>query len=155
MRKHIEVLLTESVPHLGERGDIVRVRAGYARNYLIPRGYAIPATEGLKKQYEQVKKLYEQKSLKEREQAMSMKNALEAETFVVHEKTGRDLLLFHALTRHSIAQLLEEKGFHIDRRRINLSRPIKRAGRYEIDIHIFDDIHATMVLEVQPETSNE
>ncbi len=155
MAKHVEVILLQDVPNLGTRGAIVTVRSGYARNYLIPRGLATPATASAKKQIEHLRRSFEQRALRARAHAEAMKTALEAETFVIPRPAGREDLLFQAVTRDEIARLLAQKGYRVDRRDILLDRPIKRAGNYTIPVRLFEDVRATIRLEIVPETKQE
>jgi len=150
MARSVEVILLQDVPTLGMRGNIVSVRPGFARNYLIPRGLAIWATESARKQLEFTRHSFEQRALKARVQAEEMKTALEAETFTIPRRVGREDLLFQAVTRDEIARLLAQRGYRVDRRDILLAAPIKRAGRYEIPLRLYEDIRATVHLEITP-----
>jgi len=150
MARSVQVILLQDVPNLGDRGQVVTVRPGFARNYLIPRGLAVRATEATFRQLESLRRTFEQRTLKARSEAEQMKAALEAEVFTITRRAGREDLLFQAVTRDEIARLLAQRGLLIDRRNILLPGPIKRAGIYEIPVHIYGDIRATLRLQIQP-----
>ncbi|MCS7313723.1 MAG: 50S ribosomal protein L9 [Acidobacteria bacterium] len=150
MSRSIQVILLQDVPNLGSRGRVVAVRPGFARNYLIPRGLAVRATEATLRQFENLRRTFEQRSLKARSEAEQMKAALEAEVLTITRRAGREDLLFQAVTRDEIARLLTQRGFRVDRRSILLPGPIKRAGIYEVPVHIYGDVRATLRLQVQP-----
>ncbi len=150
MTRSVQVILLQDVPNLGSRGRVVTVRPGFARNYLVPRGLAVWATEATLRQFEDLRQTFEQRALKARSEAERMKAALEAEVLTIPRRTGREDLLFQAVTRDEIARLLARRGFRIDRRSILLAGPIKRAGIYEIPVHLYGDVRATLRLQVQP-----
>ncbi len=150
MPRSMQVILLQDVPNLGSRGRVVAVRPGFARNYLIPRGLAVRATEATLRQFEALRRTFEQRALKARTEAEQMKAALEAEVLTITRRAGREDLLFQAVTRDEIARLLAQRGFRVDRRSILLTGPIKRAGVYEVPVHIYADVRATLRLQIQP-----
>ncbi len=150
MGKHQKVVLIEDVPTLGQRGELVQVRAGYARNYLIPQGLAVPATPSVLKELEQFKQKLTQSAEQARAAAEQMKATIESEPLVIQRRTGREDLLFEAVTRDVIAEALAARGLQMNRRQIRLDQPLKRAGHYEILIHLHEDINATLTLKIEP-----
>ena len=152
MAKHMRVILTAEVPHLGSPGKVVQVRPGYARNYLIPRGLAVAATPAALKQFEHLRGMVSQRALRAREDALRMKEAMEQAPLTLTRRAGREDLLFEAVTRETIAAALHEQGFPVDRRQILLDQPLKRAGHYSVEIHLFEDVRAVIELNIEPRT---
>lgn len=145
----MEVLLREAVFKLGNRGDVVKVAAGYARNYLFPKRIAIPVTEGNKRQLEYEKRSYERKQLAEKSVAEEAKTALEALSLVFHKRAGETNQLFGSVTSQEVAQTLKEKGFDVDRRKLDVPH-IKEIGEYKALVHLHSDVNAEITLQVSP-----
>lgn len=150
MAKHQKVVLLQDVPSLGQRGEVVQVRAGFARNYLLPRGLAVTATPSILKELDQLRKRLEKAQSEAKQTAEQLRSALESEPLIIHRRTGREDLLFEAVTRDTIAEALAERGITVDRRQIRLDQPIKRAGHYEVTVHLYEDVNATLQLNVEP-----
>jgi len=138
----MEVILVQDVPTVGERGKIVRVKDGYARNFLIPQGLAAPTGTGKAKHLAHQRKLIEdrrRRELKESERFAERLNGLEVEIPVV---VGDEDKLFGSVTTRDIAEAMAKKGFEIDRRKIELEGPIHALGVYTVQIRLGHDIVA-------------
>lgn len=139
----MEVILRQAVENLGKPGDLVAVKAGYARNYLIPRGFALPATEGNKKRIEQQKARLEAAENERRSAAQQVAERLEQVSLTFSARVGEEEKLFGSVTAADIAQQLQGQGFDIEKRQVDLHDPIKSLGVYRVPIKL----HA----EVKPE----
>lgn len=155
MAKSTTVILTQDHPDLGAKGKAVHVRPGYARNYLFPRGLAVPATEARIRKAQRMQQELTQRMSRDREEAIQLKKVLEQKPWVLQRRAGREDLLFEAITRETISELLKEKGFTIHRRQVLLDQPVKRAGHYTIPIHLSGGIRAEIQLNVEPLSPNE
>jgi large subunit ribosomal protein L9 len=144
----VEVLLREDVEHLGRRGQIVRVKAGYARNYLLPRGLAVLATSANVKAIEQERQLLARREARERAQAEGLVERLRELVLVFPRKVGDQDLLFGSVTALDIAHALAERGIEVDRRKILLEHPIKYLGEYTIPIKVHRDVTAEIRIQV-------
>ena len=143
----MEILLIENVAHLGVRGDVVTVKDGYARNFLLPRKMAFPVTAGNKRQIELEKVRAEKLRAKELADAKSLAEKLEAVSLAVAKKAGESGHLFGSVTNADVAELLKAKGFTLDKRDITVPH-IKDAGTYTVDIRLYSGVHAKVSLEV-------
>lgn len=147
----MRILLIEDVPKLGRAGDIVEVRDGYARNYLVPKGLAIPVTKGTIKEIEARKRAIERRREKQRLQALKLKERIESSLFKVYVKVGKDNKLFGSVTGANIAEALAKEGIEVDKRAIELDSPIKELGLHKVKVKLFEDVIAELTLEVLPE----
>ena len=145
------MILRESVPALGEAGDLVGVKVGYARNYLVPQGKAILATESKVKELEHHQRVVAEKVAREMKQLESTRDRLQSLALEVSAKVGEEGKLFGSVTPAQIQALLAEKGFEIDRRKIALPEPIKEAGEHVVPIRLHRDLVAEVQLLVRPE----
>lgn len=136
----MEIILTEDVPHLGSMGDLVKVKPGYGRNYLIPRGYAVLATRGNRKHLEHVMRQIEERKKKLRVGAEGIANALKDVAITVARQAGEDDRLFGSVTNRDIEAALEAMGHPVERRRIMVKEPIKTLGIYHIPIKLHADV---------------
>jgi large subunit ribosomal protein L9 len=143
----MEILLIENVPNLGVRGDIVNVKDGYARNFLLPRKKALPVTAGNKRQIELEKERNLKLRAKELAAAQSLKEQLEAISLSVAKKVGENGHLFGSVTNADVAELLKAKGFEIEKQSISLPH-VKDLGEYAVDIRLFSGVHAKLNLSV-------
>lgn len=144
----MRIILREDVPDLGIIGEIVNVKAGYARNYLLPRGLAVAADDRNVKQLEHDKRVIEAKRLKERGSVEALAEALGKQTVEVEMRAGRGGRLFGSVTNHDVKKMLDDKGFDIDRRRIDLKAPIKELGEHEVLIRVGHDVTIKLVVRV-------
>lgn len=147
----MEIILIENVDNLGLRGDIVRVKDGYARNFLIPKKMAIEATEGNKKQINQQRKKIETQKVKDKSEAEVFKGVLEALQLTVSRKVGEQGVLYGSVTMQDLSNLLAEKGHEIDKRKITVDQAIKTPGDYNISIRIHPEVKAVIKLTVYSE----
>ena len=143
----MEILLIENVSSLGARGDVVNVKDGYARNFLLPRKMALPVTAGNKRQIELEKARAEKLRAKELADAKSLAEKLEAVSLAVAKKAGENGHLFGSVTNADVAELFKGKGFTLDRRDITVPH-IKDAGAYTVDVRLYSGVHAKVSLEV-------
>ncbi len=143
----MEILLIENVANLGVRGDVVNVKDGYARNFLLPRKKALPVTAGNKRQIELEKERNLKLRAKELAAAQSLKEQLEAISLATAKKVGENGHLFGSVTNADVAELLKAKGFEIEKQSISLPH-VKDLGDYTVDIRLFSGVHAKLSLSV-------
>lgn len=133
----MRVILLEDVDNLGQAGDVVEVRNGYARNYLIPRGLAQPATKGALKQIEQIRKAMEKRRARERSKAESAAAVLQETVIEFRVRAGARNRLYGSITSADIAAaILEKTGIEVDRRNVLLERPLRQLGEYVVPIRL-------------------
>ncbi|KYH33918.1 50S ribosomal protein L9 [Neomoorella mulderi] len=150
----MKVILTADVPKLGNRGAVVEVAEGYARNYLLPRGLAVEATAGRMKELNREKKRQEEKKSQELEQARRQAGQLNGALVQVTTRAGDKGKLFGSVTNKEIAQAIKNT-FHldIDRRKIDLKEPIKALGNYEVTLKLHPEVQARLRVQVVAEGS--
>jgi large subunit ribosomal protein L9 len=136
----MEVILRQSVEKLGAPGDVVKVSNGYARNYLLPRGIAVIATEGTKKQIEAQRQRLEAAEDARREEAKSASSTFEQVSLTFSARVGEEGKLFGSVTAGDIVQQLEALGHHIEKRQVDLHEPIKALGVYRVPIRLHADV---------------
>ena len=135
------VILLKDVKGTGRAGDVVKVSDGYARNMLIPKGFAQQATEGNVRNLEKAKAVQEEKFLKEKQEAEKLAQQLEAFTVEIKTKGGEGGRLFGSITSKDVAEgLLEQHGVAIDKKRILLDSPIKQTGSFTLDVKLFYEV---------------
>ena len=134
------VLLREDVEHLGARGEIVKVKAGYARNYLLPRKLAVEATPGNVKRIEAERGALLKKEAKERAGAEAQSAQMGGLRLNFERKVGEHGLLYGSVTSMHIADALKEKGYEIDRRRVHLPEPIKETGEFTVSVRLHREV---------------
>jgi large subunit ribosomal protein L9 len=147
----MKIILKEDVENLGKRGAVVTVKDGYARNYLLPKGMAMRFTPGAVKVLEQERRMYEARQLKAKEDAQAIAEKLEALELSVLQRAGDQDVLYGSVTPTDVADLLKEKGFTVDKRKIVLHEPIKKLGEYEIPIRLHPEVAPKVKLVVQKE----
>jgi large subunit ribosomal protein L9 len=147
----MEVILREHVDNLGRRGDIVKVAAGYARNYLLPRKLALAVNEGNKRQIERERKNAEARELEEKAQAEAYAARLAELEVTIARRVGENDTLYGSVTSVDIASALSAKGFEVDRRKIVLAEPLKALGQVTVAIKIHRDVTAQVKVSVVPE----
>ncbi len=143
-----QVLLREDVDDLGARGEIVRVKAGYARNYLLPRKLAVEATASNVKQIEQERAALLKKEAKERAGAELQAAELSRLSLQFERRVGEHGLLYGSVTSMDIAETLKERGYEIDRRRIRLPEAIKEVGEYSVQVRLHREVHVELPVVV-------
>jgi len=145
---HTQVLLREDIDNLGARGEIVRVKTGYARNYLLPRNLAVEATANNVRQIEGEKAALAKREAKERGTAELQSSQLQKLTLKFERKVGEAGVLYGSVTSMDIAHELKEQGYEIDRRKIVLREPIKRFGNYTVPVRLHRDVTVELPIQV-------
>lgn len=146
----MQVILREEVSNLGTIGDVVKVKPGYARNYLLPRGLAIEASGRNLKELEHQKRVVADKRLREQKSAAAVADKLATVTLTFSLRAGEEGKLFGSVTNQDIHRALEERGFTIERRRVLLDEPLKTLGEHKVSIHVGPDTRATVTVTVTP-----
>ena len=149
----MEVILRQYVEHLGKRGEIVKVAAGYARNYLLPRKLALAVTDNNKRQIEREKKLAEARDAEEKSQADAIAQRLTQLDIEIARRVGENDTLYGSVTSQDIAQALKDKGFDVDKRKIALAEPLKALGETTVPIKIHRDVTAQLRVKVVAQTA--
>ena len=148
---HTKILLREDVDDLGARGEIVRVRAGYARNYLLPRKLAVEATSSNVKQIEQERTALLKKEATERGSAEGQAEKLRSLVLEFKRKSGEQGALYGSVTSMDIAEALKERGYEIDRHRLHLREPIKRLGDVAVPLRLHREVTVDLQVKVTSE----
>jgi len=147
----MEVILREDVSNLGHRGDVVKVADGYGRNYLLPKNLAMEATAANKAVIEQMKASAVRRSAKEKAEAEKLVTQLNTVALVFVRKVGEGDHLFGSVTSGDIAQGLTEKGFNIDRRKVQLDEPLKSTGEFHVPVKLHREVTAHISVTVKGE----
>ncbi|MEZ4708937.1 MAG: 50S ribosomal protein L9 [Caldilineaceae bacterium] len=145
----MKILLTQDVPTLGLAGDIRTVAVGYARNYLMPRGYAILATKGAQKQAEEIRQAGIRRRAQERANAQAQAQVINGKRLLFGARAGDNDRLYGSVTGAEIAEKLSETlGFEVDRRKLQLGQPIRDLGIYNLEIRLVPEVAATFIVGV-------
>src|SRR5262245_64632407 len=147
----VKLILRESVPSLGEAGDLVTVRPGFARNFLLPQGKAILATAGNVRELEHKQRVVAAKVAKERKGHEALRDRIQGVALTVRARAGEEGKLFGSVTSVQIAELLAAAGAPVDRRKIQLDEPIKELGEHAIEIRLSGDLVAKVKVVVAAE----
>jgi large subunit ribosomal protein L9 len=147
----MEVILKEDIANVGKIGEVVRVRDGYARNYLLPRGLVLLANKKNLKTFEHQKKLVADQKQKITRQAKSVGEAVTAVSLIIRMRVGEEGKLFGSVTNIQIEKALKAQGLTVDRRKIQLEEPIKATGDYEVPIRMTADLTVPLKISVVPE----
>ena len=148
----VKLILRESVPSLGEAGDLVTVRPGFARNFLLPQKKAILATEGNVRELEHKQRVVAAKVAKERKEHEGLRDRIQAVALTVRARAGEEGKLFGSVTSAQIAELLAAAGVTVDRRKIQLDEPIKELGEHIVEIRLQRDLVAKVKVVVSAES---
>jgi large subunit ribosomal protein L9 len=148
---HVKLILKEDVPSLGDAGELVSVRPGYARNYLLPRGKAILATSERIRELEHHKRVIEEKLARQLKDLQAVRDRIEGQPYEVKARAGEGGRLFGSVTSQQIAELLAARGFAVDRRRVGLREPIKELGEHAVPVRLHRDLTATIRVLVTPD----
>ncbi len=140
----MQVILTQDVDHLGKAGELVSVKPGYGRNYLVPRGFAVSATVRNKQRLEHEKKVIERRVEKERASATEIAGKLNGITLQFERQVGEDEKMFGSVTGRDIAEQLKKANIEIDHRWVGLEQPIKALGKYETNVKLAAGVQATL-----------
>lgn len=147
----MEIILQEDIEKLGHRGDIVTVKPGYARNFLLPRKMAIAATTGNMKALERIRTSLAKKTANELESAQKQVALLNDVALNFKRKTGENEQMFGSVTTGDIAEALAAQDFKVDKRQIHIAEPIKALGDYTVTIKVFREVHASIKVHVEKE----
>jgi large subunit ribosomal protein L9 len=147
----MEVILREDIEKLGSRGQIVKVAAGYARNYLLPKKLAVAATAANKKIIEQERQAHLRREAKEKSSAEDLARMMTGVTVTIAQKAGELEQLFGSVTSKDIVEALERQNYHIDRRKIHLEEPIKQLGEFQVPIRLHREVTVEITVRVIPE----
>lgn len=152
----MKIILTENLPKLGEVGDVCEVADGYARNYLLPQGLAIVATEGTLRQVANLKRQEARRRERIRGDALAFKERLDALSLTFKARVGETGRLYGSITSGDIAERIEEvTGQEVDRRKIVLDNPLKELGAFQIPIRLLPEVTAQVTVVVEPEEEQE
>ena len=146
-----EILLIKAVDGLGAEGDLVKVRAGYARNFLLPQGKAMPLTQANRKRVEALKKARVSRESKELEGATELSKQIEKAGIAIAVKTGEGGKLFGAVTANDIHDKLAAAGINVEKRRIHLGQPVKTLGKHSVKIKLHTDVTVELTFDVVSE----
>ena len=147
----MQVILMQDVLHTGKRGEIIDVKPGHARNYLIPQGLALEATRGNQKYFEQQKTKIDARHTREREAAQEIAVQLNGVRLEVTKRVGESEVLYGSVTATEVSELLEAKGISIDRRRVDLEGGIKTLGEHPVRIELHPEVIAEVMVNVVAE----
>jgi large subunit ribosomal protein L9 len=144
----MEVILREHVDNLGRRGDVVKVADGYARNYLLPRKLALPATEGNKQHVARERRIMEAREAEEKSRAEAIAARLATVSIAIARRVGDTEQLYGSVTAADIAQFLKDKGFEIDRRKLILPEPLKSIGEHDVPLKLHREVTVTLKVAI-------
>ena len=147
----MEVILREDVEKLGARGQLVKVAPGYARNFLLPKRLAVAATEANKKIVEQERQAHLRREVKVETEAQDLAKLLGGVSVTISQKAGENDQLFGSVTSKDIAEALEKAGFTVDRRKVELSEPIKQLGEHKVPVKLHKAVTAEVTVKVVKE----
>ena len=147
----MKVILTQDLDNLGMRGDLVEVKNGYGRNYLIPRGLAVLATKSNQKRHEEELRQAAHKIEAQREQAEQLAQKIDGTELLVVMRTGDEGRVFGTVTTQQVADLLKERGFEVDRRKVTIGEEIRTVGVYPATVKVHPLYSAEVKIRVEPE----
>jgi len=145
-----KLILTHEVNRLGEPGDVVEVKDGYARNYLIPRSLATPWTKGAEAQVEAIRRARKSREIANLDEARALRDSLQAKSFTVAATTGKGGRLFGSVSTADIAAAVEAEGLKIDRRKVQIVAPIKAIGSHNVTVRLHPEVEAKLKVVVVP-----
>lgn len=145
----MRVILLADVKGQGNKGQVIEVKDGFARNYLIPRGLAKPATAQAQAEAEAERRRREAKVAQERQQAQALADALNGQAVIIRAHAGESGRLFGAVTSQDVAAVLKERGYAVDRRQVSME-PVHLLGQYEARVHLFGGVEARLAVRVLP-----
>jgi len=147
----MEVILREDIDNVGSRGDVVKVAPGFARNFLLPKRLAVPATDANRKIVEQERQAHLRKETKLKGEAEDLSKLLTGVSVTIYQKAGEQNQLFGSVTSKDVADALAAKNFIIDRRKIQLDEPIKQLGEFKVPVKLHKDVTADVTVTVAKE----
>src|SRR5215510_9641331 len=148
---HMDVLLKEDVEHLGHRGQVVRVRAGYGRNYLLPQGLAIEASTGNRRMIDEQQRVLAKREQREKASAQTEAQKLDGLELRFERRVGEHGILYGSVTALDVVEELKKHGYEIERRRISLRDHIKEVGDYDVTVKLHRDVTPTIKVKVRKE----
>ena len=148
---NVQIILNEDVPNLGRTGDVVKVRPGFARNYLFPRKLAVEANQKSLRAFEHNKRIALGKREAQKTEASDLKLKLEALSISIGAHAGEEGKLFGSVTNIDIERALRERGFNIERRKIHLAEPIKQLGEFTVPVRLQPEVEASLKVAVKAE----
>ena len=151
----MELILREDVPKLGQRGDVVQVRDGYGRNFLLPKKLAMPANAGNRKAVEQMKVAAVRREASEKGEAEQLAKLLASVTVSIARKAGETGTLFGSVTSLDVAEALERTGYQIDRRKIEMEDPLKQLGEFQVPVRLHREVTASVAVHVVAEKESD
>jgi large subunit ribosomal protein L9 len=147
----MKVVLRQDVEHLGDRGEVVNVAEGYARNYLLPKRLALKATPGNLKNIDSQKRVWAAREARDVDAAQAVADRIAALDLTIKKKAGESETLYGSVTASEIAELLEAKGVEIDRRKIVMDEPIKTLGEFTVGVRLHKSVIGEVKLKVEAE----
>lgn len=144
----MQVILLERIPRLGQMGEEVRVKDGFARNFLLPRGKALRANQGNRERFERERSQLEARNLKAREEAEGVASKLDGQSVIMIRSAGERGQLYGSVATRDVAEALAEAGFSVGRSQVNLNSPIKELGLFPIGIQLHPEVTATVTINV-------
>jgi large subunit ribosomal protein L9 len=147
----MEVILREDIERLGNRGQVVKVANGYARNFLLPKRLAVAATDANRKIVEQERQAHLRREAKQKSEAEDLSKLLTGVTVTIAQKAGENDQLFGSVTSKDVADALAQKNFTIDRRKVLLDEPIKQLGEFKVPVRLHRDVTAEVTVQVVKE----
>lgn len=147
----MKIILTETLDNLGDAGSVLDVKDGYARNFLIPRKLALVASKGNMKVYEELKRRKEARDNRAQREAVALSKKLEKASCTIPVAVGKEDQIFGSVTAQHVSEHLDEQGFEIDRRLIEIEEPIRALGVYDVSIRLHAEVRATVKVWVVKE----
>jgi large subunit ribosomal protein L9 len=144
----MQVILLERVPKLGQMGEVVKVRDGYARNFLLPQGKALRSNEANKKRFENERATLEARNLERKSEAQTVAEALEGKTFVIVRSAGETGQLYGSVAARDVMDALAAEGFNVGRNQVDLNHPIKSIGLHEVTLHLHSEVEIKISVNV-------
>jgi len=144
----MEIILREDIEKLGARGQVVKVASGYARNYLLPKRLAVPATDANKKIVEQERQAHLRREAKAKGEAEDLAKMMGGVTLTIAQKAGENDQLFGSVTTKDIAEALEKQNFTVDRRKIQLEEPIRQLGEHKVTVRLHREVPVEVTVQV-------
>ncbi|WP_375617653.1 MULTISPECIES: 50S ribosomal protein L9 [unclassified Bartonella] len=149
----MDIILLERIPRLGQMGDIVSVKDGYARNFLLPQGKALRANEANKKHFEVQRAQLEARNLERKSEAQKISEKLDGQSFIVVRSAGETGQLYGSVSTRDIAEIITDEGFSIGRNQIELNHPIKMIGLHTITLSLHPEVQISVIINVARSTS--
>jgi large subunit ribosomal protein L9 len=144
----MEVILLERVAKLGQMGETVKVRSGYARNFLLPRGKALRATEANKKHFDAQRAQLEARNLERRKEAETVGEKLNGQSFIILRQSGETGVLYGSVSTRDLAEIMTQNGFTVDRNQIAINQPIKTIGLHNVPVALHPEVEVQVTINV-------